>query len=282
MLSCHQIDDIVKMKRNKMKKIVALVAVLFSAVVPVQSSSADQKSLVIIDSYFDSRVTIECVTASNKPCINSYKKFPGSITDNINHGVAMVEVAKKQNSSIHIIGLRASSTNSTASDVNAGTFIDALKWVNANSSRVSAVSVSRYFNANNGTCSPSSTNTANYGGIVQADKTIRELILVLKSKGIPVFASTGNNGGTKVDYPACIVDTNSVTASNYNKASSNSDTDFIASLPENKFSYLGTVAFGTSIGKYYVQQTTSSATVAVAAQYVANGVLPSKVVNVLP
>ena len=55
-----------------MKKIVALVAVLFSAVMPVQSQATEKKSLVIIDSYFDSRVVsgnVTCVTPQGTACL---------------------------------------------------------------------------------------------------------------------------------------------------------------------------------------------------------------------
>jgi hypothetical protein len=284
------------MKRNKMKKIVALVAVLFSVVVPVQSSSADQKSLVIIDAYFDSKVSapnVKCIVVStNSACTDVVKVSHSLITNDINHGNAMAEVAKKQNPSLPIILLRSSGgvrTNSV-NQVNPGNFIDALKWVYANSSSVSAVSFSRNLNRNSGDgiCSPTTTGT-NLGTPQAVDQVIRELITKLKNNGVQVFASTGNKRGTKIDYPACILDTVSVGTGGVNLAgnivSSNafdSNTDYVGSLPENKFSYLGTVAFGTGIAKYYVPQTTSSATVAVAAQYVTNGVLPSKVVKVLP
>ncbi len=284
MLSCHQIDDIVKMKRNKMKKIVALVAVLFSVVVPVQSNASEQKSLVIIDSYFDSKVyspTVKCVTISNAVCTDVVAVKKPSVSDEINHGNAMAEVAKKQSPSLSIVLLRSGTpSKNSVTPVNAGNFIEALRWVNLNSSTVKAVSVSRFFNANNGTCSPASTNTAPYGGVVGADKTIRELISTLKTKGIQVFASTGNKRGTKIDYPACILDTVSVGTGEVNLAgniiSSNAfdaNTDYVAT--SSVYSYLSPVM-------NLIPQTTSSATAAVAAQYVSNGLLPSKVVKVLP
>jgi hypothetical protein len=55
------------------------------------------------------------------------RSFSSSMSDNTNHGNAMIAVAQKQNSNIKIIALRAASTPS--SDVNAGNFIDALTWV---------------------------------------------------------------------------------------------------------------------------------------------------------
>ena len=51
-----------------MKKIVALVAVLFSVVVPVKSQAADSKSLVIIDAYFQSAVAQNPITSVGTPC----------------------------------------------------------------------------------------------------------------------------------------------------------------------------------------------------------------------
>jgi hypothetical protein len=263
------------MKRNKMKKIVALVVILFSVVVPVQAQ-AESKSLVIIDSYFDSRAigaTIVCAPTIN--CSTTAKPST-SITDNINHGDAMVEVAKRQSQNINIIALRSATT--PTSDVNAGNFIEALQWVKNNSANIGAVSFSRFFNGT-ATCSPSSTNTANYGGVVGADLKIKTLISELKSKNIPVFVSTGNKGKTAaVDYPACILDTASVTANNYTQATSDANTDYIGSLPSSIYSYNGTIKWSTNT---LIPQTTSSATAATAAKWVVNGALVDKVVPVL-
>jgi hypothetical protein len=282
MLSCRQIDDIVKMKRNKMKKIVALVAVLFSVVVPVQSQAADEKSLVIIDSYFDSRaVGANIVCAPTIDCSKTAKPST-SVSDTTNHGNAMIEIAKKQSSTIKIIALRSAST--PTSDVNAGNFIEALKWVNSNASTVGAVSFSRFFNGTK-TCSPHSANTANYGGVVEADTKIRSLISELKSKGIPVFIATGNKGKTApVDYPACITDSASVTANNYTQATSDANTDYIGSLPSGVSNYIGTIIWNpsTKINPTGIPQTTSSATVATAAKWVITGGFVDKVVPVLP
>lgn len=260
-----------------MKKIVALVAVLFSVVVPVQAQ-ADSKALVIIDSYFDSRVTgAEVVCRQNLDCSITSLPVSTSLSSPINHGVGMVEVAKRQSQSIKIIALRSATvTKKSANELNAGDFIEALTWVNNNSSVVSAVSVSRYFNGTK-PCSPSSTGTAPYGGVALADAKIKALISSLKAKGIPVFASTGNTFGKAVDYPACILDTNSVSTGDYNKSnvlvSSNAfdlNTDFFAT--SSVYSYSSSI-FGL------LPQTTSSATAAVAAQYVAGSQL-TKIVQV--
>ena len=266
-----------------MKKVVGLIAVLFTVVVPVQANGADQKALVIVDSYFDSKVkapNVSCITITNQVCTDVVTITSPLVENVINHGNAMAEVAKKQNASLPIILLRSVVPSAkSVSDVNAGNFIDALNWVDANSSKIGAVSFSRYFNGTKD-CSPATTNTAAYGGVTVADQTIRQLIIKLKTKGIPVFASTGNTFAAKVDYPACITDTVSVGTGSLNLAGSivsvnafDSNTDYFGSA--SVYSYK-TPVFGL------IPQTTSSATVAVAAQWLTKGNLSTKVVEVTP
>ena len=266
-----------KTKGVKMKSKVALaVAVVLGFVVvqPVQASS--QKSLVIIDSHFDSKVSapnIKCITTKNTDCITTTVTNT-SLSSAVNHGNAMAEVAKKQGAGLPIILLQSAVVlPKTVNEVNAGNFIDALTWVNNNSSNVGAVSVSRFFNGNR-ECSPNSINTAPYGGVSKADATIRSLIATLKSKNIPVFVSTGNAPKTKVDYPACIADTVSVTSpGNVSDAS----TDLSVSLDNNAGVWnFNSAALGS------IPQTTSTVTAAIAAQYLIKGMPTTKVVTVNP
>lgn len=265
-----------------MKKVVGIISLALCAVLVQPAAAADVKSLVIIDSYFDSKVTsstVSCVTLTNTVCTDVVTVKSSMIDNVINHGNAMAEVAKKQNPGLPIILLRATTpTPRSVSDVNAGNFIDALRWVDANSAKVGAVSFSRYFNGKTA-CSPAVTNTAAYGGVTVADNTIRTLIASLKLKGIPVYAATGNTRGTKIDYPACITDTVAVSVGGFDAAGNvvgtkafDSNTDFVASYLV--YNYTSKV-FGL------IPQTTSSATVAVASQWLSFGT-PSKVVQVLP
>lgn len=261
-----------------MKKVVAIVGVLFSIVVPVQSHAADAKSLVIIDSYFDSRIsgaTIVC--RQNLDCSATVSSIPTSLSSPVNHGDLMVEVAKKQSNNINIIALRSAySTKTSVNEMSGVDFLEALNWVNNNSSNVGAVSISRYFNAPSG-CLPSSVNAASVGGVTVLDKKIRDMIAILKVKGIPVFASTGNTSGKAVDYPACILDTNSVSTGALNKlggiVSLNAfdiNTDYFASASIANYS---SPVFGL------IPQTTSSGTVAVAAKYI-SGTALTKLVQI--
>lgn len=267
-----------------MKKVALAVAVILGFVVVQPVQAADNKALVIIDSYFDSKVNapnVKCITTKNIPCTDVVTVSNPSLSNDINHGNAMAEVAKKQSSSVPLILLipTTPSKNSVAA-VNVGHFIDALNWVNQNSSVVGAVSVSRYFGNPQSSCSPANVNTAPFGGVAKADATVRSLIATLKSKNIQVFVSTGNTPGTKIDYPACITDTVSVGTGSLNSAgklvsvhSLNNDTDYVGDYTVNNFS---SPVFGL------IPHTTSSATVAVAVQYLINGVLPTKVVKINP
>ena len=277
-----------KTKGVKMKKVALAVAVILGLVVvqPVQASN--QKALVIIDSYFDSKVSapnIKCITLTNTNCTNVVTVSNPSLSHAINHGNAMAEVAKKQSTSVPIILLVSAAVSSkSVAEVNAGNFIDALNWVNANSNTVGAVSVSRFFNGNK-ECSPATTNTAPYGGVGKADQTIRSLIATLKSKNIPVFVSTGNITSskdikTKIDYPACITDTVSVSTGSLDAAGVlqslnklDANTDYVADANISNFE-------SAVLGR--IPHTTSTATVAVATQYLVNGVSPTKVVRVNP
>jgi hypothetical protein len=278
MLPCSPSNDI----RRKMKKIaVGITAAIFSTMFLMPSEAATPKALVIIDSYFDSKVygaDVTCITLANTACTDVVTTKSASLSSDINHGNAMAEVAKKQNQSLSIILLRATTPSAkTVNPVNAGNFIDALNWVNTNSSRVGAVSLSRYFNGTKA-CSPASINTALFGGVSGADKTIRTLISTLSSKGIPVFVSTGNKMGAKVDYPACITDTVSVSTGGKNSQGNivsvnafDNTTDYFAS---SDFSNYDSSVFGL------IPQTTSSAAVAVAAQWLTIGNFTDKVVSV--
>lgn len=265
-----------KTKGVKMKKVALAVAVVLGFVVAQPVQASNQKALVIIDSHFDSKVSapnIKCITIKNTDCVTTTVTNP-SLSSAVNHGNAMAEVAKKQGSGLPIILLQSAVVlPKTVNEVNAGNFIDALNWVNNNSSTVGAVSVSRFFNGNR-ECSPNSINTAPYGGVTKADATIRSLIATLKSKNIPVFVSTGNAPKTKVDYPACIADTVSVTSpGNVSDAS----TDLSVSLDNNA----GVWNFNSTVlGS--IPQTTSSVTAAVAAQYLIKGMPTTKFVVVNP
>ncbi len=267
-----------------MKKITyAALAATIALVSFASPANAETKSLVIIDSYFNlsklpSSVTQICVAADK--CVNTAKSST-SISDASNHGTAMAEIAIKQNPSLKVVVIRASDVSrfGTVSGVSGNTLLSALKWVEANSSTIGAVSFSYSLSGNMtkiGECKLSSFGLTNVSIV---DPQIRNSINKIKSIGIPFFAATGNNGPTKpVSYPACITDTVSVGAgvggAYIPSSSRDANTDVIGSLPSGKFSYTSSI-FGL------IPQTTSAANVSVASKYLSEK-LDKGIVFVIP
>ncbi len=267
-----------------MKKVVGLsaVALAVASMFSVAPAQANTKSLVVIDSYFDSRVgdtPIVCVTGNT--CAIDTKTKSTSLTHPYNHGVAMVDAVKSKFPQVSVIALR---TADAKTEMNVGHLVSALEWALQNKNSVSALSLSRKMNGpshNVNGCDAATVNTAHLGGKSGADAKVRSLIAQLKSNGIPVFVSTGNGRGNVVDYPACIEDTNSVSTGSANNAGLpssadrfNASTDFFVSIANNKFNIAGKVF-------PVLPNTTSLATVLAAAKYTAESNL-TKFIFVVP
>ena len=286
MPTCRQIDDIVEMKRNKMKKIVALVAVLFSIISPVQANAEPGERVVIIDSYFDKTKiggSVEFVCLAADKCVNIATPKPGLGTDPANHGTIMANIARQQNPTATLVLIQTEEvvvnkkTNiSSITTLDGSDFIKALTWVNSNKASVSAVSFS--YNLTNANAKAGECRIPAQGGNVSVmDSSIRSLVSSLKSSNIFVFAAAGNDNRRPLQYPACIQDVVSV-GSNADTMYHQSNVDVLGSiLNVDKVNYSKTISpwFGS------VTYTTSAATVAVASTYKVNG-LSAKVVSVLP
>ena len=258
------------------KKYFNLFVVTFIALFLCAPSSATPNgSVVIIDSYFDARVpnaTIVCI-ASDK-CTNTAKAST-KVSDAVNHGTAMAEVARRNNPNVPIVLLRSANVDKKGAVgiLNGNDFLAALKWAESNASTVSAVSFSYNLSGNMskpGDCKLSPTGLVD---IYKTDPAIRATIASLNTKGIPVFVSTGNDSNKKpVNYPACITET--VSVSTFPVGNYDSNTDFFGVLPEGKFNYRSNL-FGL------IPQTTSSATIAVATQWQKGTLFKDKLVKVL-
>jgi hypothetical protein len=248
-----------------MKKIVALIAVLFSVVVPVQSQAADSKALVIIDSYFQSSVAQNPITASGTACKQVAPVKNATPSSPYNHGTAMYAVAKLQNPNLNIIPICGATATA---EMTPAMFINTLTWVNNNSSNIGAVSFSRFFNHATKPCMP--TASAPYTPET-GDREIKRLIAALKSKGIAVFASTGNVVGKSVNYPACLIETESVVHANEVGSSLgqfNSNTKYFVKITDDGSKF----AYNTNFG--LVSHSSSSATAAVASMWLTASVAP--------
>lgn len=267
-----------------MKKVIGLsaVALAVASMFSVAPAQAETKSLVVIDSYFDSRVgetPIICVTGNS--CVVDTKTKSTALTHPLNHGVAMVDAVKTKFPSVKVVALRAADAKT---EMNVGHLVSALEWALSNKSGIAALSLSRKMNGpshNKTGCDAATTNTAHLGGKSGADSKVRSLIAQLKANGIPVFVSTGNGTGSVVDYPACIEDTNSVSTGSANKSGLpasvdkfNASTDYFVSIANNKFNISGKLF-------PVLPNTTSLATVLAAAKYTAESNL-TKFISVLP
>jgi hypothetical protein len=268
-----------------MKKIVALVAVLFSVVVPVQSQAAVGERIVIVDSYFDaSKISgsVEFVCLASDKCVNKAILKPGLGTDPSNHGTIMASIAREQNPTATLVLVQTEEVTinkrtgaTSVSTLDGSDFIKALTWTNANKSNVSAVSFS--YNLTNSNAKPGECKISSQGGSVAVmDSSIRSLVSTLKSSNVPVYAAAGNDSTKALQYPACVPDVISVgSLSGAKYHSALADVSGIL-VNTSKTSNMKTVApwFGS------VEFTTSAATVAIASNK--NSIDPSaKVVQVL-
>lgn len=256
-----------------MKKIVALVAVLFSVVIPVQSQAAVGERVVIIDNAFNlSQISgsVEFVCVASDRCVNKTKST-------MDHGTQMALVARQQNPTATLVLVQGApvSKSGTSSEVNLIGFISALDFVNSNPHNVSSVSFSRFVNNTTaklvGQCFPPAT--APYTPQTGFDR-VKASVVSLNSKGIQVYAAAGNTTSKSIDFPACVSEVVSVGSYIYGKTYKTGEVDILASLvTPDKTSTIKNLIQGSSI-----QFSTSVATAAVAA----NSVSPSlKVATIL-
>ena len=265
-----------------MKKIVALVAVLFSVVVPVQSQAAPGERIVIIDSYFDkTKISgkVEFVCLASDKCVNVAKVKPGLGTDAANHGTLMANIASQQNPTATLVLIQTEEVSinkktgaSSISTLDGSDFIKALAWVEANKSSVTAVSFSYNLtnsNAKIGECKIS----AQGGAVAVMDRSIRSLVANLKANNIPVLASAGNNKAKPLQYPACVPDVVSV-GSDADVAYVQTGVDIVGSI-----SNTSNTNYSTTVSPWFgsVVFSTSAATIAVASNWKTIAPLSTKV-----
>lgn len=246
---------------------------------------APSKGLVIIDAYFDSSKIsgpVVDICIAELGCELTPTPVSG-VASEFNHGTAMAEIARKANPDVTLYLVRAASSFKVGKTdkvnmtyVNGKDFLKALDFVKANQDKVAAMSFSYNIGA---IMKPGECKLSNHGAtkVSEVDPKIRAAISELKTAGIPVFASTGNDRNKKpVAYPACISDVMSVASGVGNSylLSSNYDanTDFVGALPANTFSYTSTI-FGL------IPHATSSATASVASMWV-DGLVSDKWVRI--
>jgi hypothetical protein len=241
-----------------MKKLIALIAVLFSVVVPINANANVQESIVIIDSNFNESLIsgsreVVCLYTSNCSIPQSGK------TTEAMHGTIMAEVARTANPTANLILVKAASTPTGV--VTGHDFNNALAWVVANYNTKNIKSVSFARGAGSNTSSGCLPTTNQVKTVVKANTVLS--VDSLRSFGINVYVSTGNaNKVGNLEYPACLPNVTAVTTLSRQKTDGvNEYTDIVLSAGSLKVTSL------TGVNTKQVFMTTSGTATLAAAMY---------------
>jgi hypothetical protein len=255
-----------------MKKLIALIAVLFSVVVPINATASNVGSVVIIDSNFNESLIsgsreVVCLYTTNCSVPQS-----GKTTESM-HGTIMAEVARTANPTANLILIKAATTPTGI--VNGDDFNNALSWVIANLSTKNIKSVSFARGAGSNTSLGCSPTTGQNKAVVKAS-TIAN-VDSLKGHGVNVYASTGNtNKVGSLEYPACLPNVTAVTTLSRQKTDGvNEYTDIILSAGSLK------VVSKSGVSTNQVFMTTSATATLAAAMYDKISFVPNSRTRVL-
>jgi hypothetical protein len=200
----------------KSKAIIALfIAALSTSLIVPAEGNTPQKSLVIIDTGFDTALPVISEAVIFEVCILSYslcpngrtfQEGPGAATlpasaissGNMSHGTQMASIAMNTNPGQKIVLLRLVAFNSRGERllVNEGTVIQVFKWIASKREElnIGAVAMAQGHHP--------TLAAKNYCPRV---KELEKILLDLKVKNVPVFFPAGNaSNKSRIDWPACI------------------------------------------------------------------------------
>ena len=192
-----------------------LVAVLsIGMLVPAQGDPL-QKSLVIIDTGFDTSLPIIKDAVVFESCImfwsgcpngTSFQEGPGasalptniSNTSNMSHGTQMASIAMNANPGQKIVLIRvvAYNANGDRMPISDSTVVKVFKWIASKRTElnIGAVAMAQGYHP-----------TASGKNYCPKNVEMEKIILDLKIANVPVFLPTGNAADkTRIDWPACI------------------------------------------------------------------------------
>lgn len=191
--------------------LLAVVALTVGLVSPVHA--AEPKTLVIIDSGFNTKLPFLAGKVVDEACFIEYGKCPngqasmtgpgaatlaatdGAADKSFNHGTQMASIANAVNPSTKFVLVRiiGKSDKGFANTYTTKAVQLALDWVSANAARLNVGGVSI------------SMGRAYTEAGCPIELPLQSRIVELKAKNIGVFTAAGNRSNqTKVDYPACI------------------------------------------------------------------------------
>jgi hypothetical protein len=200
----------------KSKAIVALfIAALSTSLVVPAEGNTPQKSLVIIDTGFDTALPVISEAVIFEVCILSFslcpngrtfQEGPGSATlpanvistGNMSHGTQMATIAMNTNPGQKIVLLRLVAFNARGERllVYESTIIQVFKWIASKREElnIGAVAMAQGHQP--------TLAAKNYCPRV---KELEKILLDLKVKNVPVFFPAGNaSNKSRIDWPACI------------------------------------------------------------------------------
>lgn len=200
----------------RIKAITLFILTVLSSdiLVPAQAMTL-QKSLVIIDTGFDTSlpaiseaVIYEVCILSSSLCPNgrTFQEGPGSATlpangisiGNMSHGTEMASIAMNTNPGQKIILIRLIAFNARGERllVFESTIIQVFKWI-----------ASKRVELNIGTVAMAQGHHPTLAAKIYCPrvKELEKILLDLKVKNVPVFFPAGNAGNkSRIDWPACI------------------------------------------------------------------------------
>jgi len=202
------------------KLITALVAITLTlpgtANAALKSKTTTVPTLAVLDTAIDTsvpefagRIAYEVCILEWNTCPNgkSFMEGPGSGTTypaafvsnkTFSHGTQMVSAAIRSNPNMNIVFVRiiGNTLKGERQIANERTVHQALSWVSANASR---------FNIKAVAMSQGHHNLLNLVDYCPNTATTKNLVISLKSNGIPTFFPTGNGRDYKrIDWPSCI------------------------------------------------------------------------------
>ena len=192
-----------------------LIAVFTAGVLVPAQGDPIQKSLVIIDTGFDTSLPIIKDAVIYESCImfwsgcpngTSFQEGPGasalptniSNTSNMSHGTQMASIAMNANPGQKIVLIRvvAYNANGDRMPISDSTVVKVFKWIASKRTElnIGAVAMAQGYHP-----------TASGKNYCPKNVEMERIILDLKIANVPVFLPTGNAADkTRIDWPACI------------------------------------------------------------------------------
>ena len=193
----------------------AIVAVFSAGFLAPAQGDPLQKSLVIIDTGFDTSLPIIKDAVIYESCImfwsgcpngTSFQEGPGasalptniSNTSNMSHGTQMASIAMNANPGQKIVLIRvvAYNANGDRMPISDSTVVKVFKWIASKRTElnIGAVAMAQGYHP-----------TASGKNYCPKNVEMEKIILDLKIANVPVFLPTGNAADkTRIDWPACI------------------------------------------------------------------------------